>query len=159
MPTEISGATGVNKIQTGAIETGDMPTGSVLQAVESTSLDTTYITSTSFQDIDLNITITPSSTSSKVLVMADFGHTQDGGSNHDAWIQLVRGSTAITGTGHRVGYDTTGGDVGFGCHIQKLDAPNTTSATTYKVQARTSNASSQFRPHGGASIIAMEIAG
>ncbi len=134
-----------------------MPSGHIVQVVESTSMDTTTIASTSFQDLDLNVSITPSSTSSKILVMVDFGYTQDGGSNHQAYIQIVRDSTAIGN--HIVGYDTAGGDVGFGCHIQKLDAPSTTSAITYKAQARTTDASSQFRPKPSASIIAMEVSG
>jgi len=131
--------------------------GKILQVVESTSMDTTTITSTSFQDLNLSVSITPSSTSSKILVMADFAYTQDGGSNHQAYIQISRDSTAIGN--HLVGYDTPGGDVGFGCHIQKLDAPSTSSSITYKAQARTIDSLSQFRPKPSASIIAMEIAG
>ena len=134
-----------------------MPAGSVLQVVESTSMDTTTIASTSFQDIDLNVTITPSSTSSKILVMVDFAYTQDGADNQQAFIQILRDATAIGN--HIVGYDTPGGDVGFGCHIQKLDSPSSTSAITYKTQARTTYAVSQFRPKTDGSIIAMEISG
>ena len=129
--------------------------GKVGQVVESTSIDTTAITSTSFSDIDLNVTITPTATSSKVLIMIDFAYTQDGADNNLANIQMLRDSTAIGN--HHVGYDNPGGNVGFGCHIQKLDSPNTTSEVTYKTQANTQNASSQFRPVGSASIIAIEI--
>ena len=131
--------------------------GNVLQVVESTSIDTTYIASTSFQDLDLNVSITPSSSSSKILIMVSGAYTQDGVDNTLAYIQLVRDSTAIAS--HLAGYDTPGGNVGFDFYIQKLDSPATTSAITYKLQARTDNASSTFRPQGsGASIIAMEIA-
>ena len=167
MSTTINGTTGIDKIQDGTITNADINasaaiaasklsgTGKVLQVVESTSIDTTYISSTSFQDIDLNVSITPSATSSKILVMVDFGYTQDGGSNDLGLVQIVRDTTAIGN--HFVGYDSPGGNVGWGCHIQKLDSPSTTSAITYKTQARTTNASSQFRPSGSASIIAMEI--
>ena len=125
------------------------------QIIETTSIDTTAITSTSFSDIDLNVSITPRATSSKVLVMVDFAYTQDGADNNLANIQILRNSTAIGQ--HHVGYDNPGGNVGFGCHIQKLDSPNTTSEITYKTQANTQNASSQFRPIGDASMIAIEI--
>ena len=125
------------------------------QIIESTSIDTTAISSTSFSDIDLNVSITPRASSSKILVMIDFAYTQDGADNNLANIQILRDSTAIGN--HHVGYDNPGGNVGFGCHIQKLDSPGTTSEITYKTQANTQNASSQFRPVGAASIIAIEI--
>ena len=125
------------------------------QIIESTSIDTTAISSTSFSDIDLNVSITPRASSSKILVMIDFAYTQDGADNNLANIQMLRDSTAIGN--HHVGYDNPGGNVGFGCHIQKLDSPGTTSEITYKTQANTQNASSQFRPVGAASIIAIEI--
>ena len=145
------------KLEASAITGADLPTGSVLQVIESTSLDTTTIASISFQDLDLNVAITPSSTSSKILVMVDFAYTQDGGENHRGHIQILRDTTAIGN--HLVGYDSPGGDVGFGCHIQKLDAPSSTSEITYKAQARTENTSSQFRPQASGSIVVMEIAG
>jgi hypothetical protein len=44
--------------------------GKVLQVVQDTSVDSTNTTSTSYVDSDLSISITPSSTSSKVLVIA-----------------------------------------------------------------------------------------
>ena len=45
-----------------------IPTGKVLQVVQDTKLDTSYIQSTSFTDIGLSASITPSSSSNKVLV-------------------------------------------------------------------------------------------
>jgi len=129
--------------------------GKIGQVVESTSIDTTAISSTSFSDIDLNVAITPTATSSKILLMIDFAYTQDGADNNLGKIQMLRDSTAIGN--HHVGYDNPGGNVGFGCHIQKLDSPSTTSEITYKTQANTANASSQFRPVGSASIIAIEV--
>ena len=135
----------------------NFPAGSVIQVLESTSFDTTYITSTSFQDIDLNISITPRNTSSKILVMANGAYTQDGVDNTLGYVQIVRDTTAIAN--HLVGYDTPGGNVGFDWHIQKLDSPSSAVSVTYKVQARTTNATSSWRPQGNMSIIVMEIAG
>lgn len=129
--------------------------GKIGQVVESTSISTTFINSTSFTDIGLSVSITPTSTSSKVIVMADFAYTQDDLNNESGFIQISRDSTAITN--HLVGSDGAGGDLGFGCHIQKLDSPSTTSSVNYKIQARTTNSSSDFRPKGNASIIAMEV--
>ena len=77
MPTEISGATGVNKVQTGAIEYGDLPTGSVLQMVS--TQDTASATGSgtmndgSIPQIThgtefMTLAITPKSATSKLLI-------------------------------------------------------------------------------------------
>ena len=139
------------------IVASQLPAGSVVQVLESTAFDATYITSTSFQDIDLAVSITPKATSSKILVMANGSYTQDGVDNTLGYVQLVRDTTAIAN--HLVGYDTPGGNVGFDWFIQKLDSPSSSVSVTYKVQARTTNASSSWRPQGTMSIIVMEIAG
>jgi len=135
----------------------NFPAGSVIQVLESTAFDSTFITSTSFQDIDLEVSITPKATSSKILVMANGAYTQDGVDNTLGYVQLVRDTTAIAN--HLVGYDTPGGNVGFDWFIQKLDSPSSAVSVTYKVQAKTTNATSSWRPQGTMSIIVMEIAG
>jgi len=139
------------------IVASQLPAGSVVQVLESTAFDSTYITSTSFQDIDLEVSITPKATSSKILVMANGAYTQDGVDNTLGYVQLVRDTTAIAN--HLVGYDTPGGNVGFDWFIQKLDSPSSAVSVTYKVQAKTTNATSSWRPQGTMSIIVMEIAG
>ena len=106
------------------------------------------------------ISITPSATTSKIYVSAVYGATQDGGSNHYSYSQLNReesGESDVGMGGHVVWYDTAGGDTGVSVVLQKLDAPATTAALTYQVQARVQNASSGFRPKSEASIVAMEI--
>lgn len=139
------------------MSSASLPTGSVIQVLESTSFDTTYIANTSFEDIDLSVTITPQNTSSKILVMASGAYTQDGVDNTLGYVQLVRDTTPIAN--HLTGYDTPGGNVGFDWHIQKLDSPSSVVAVTYKIQARTTNATSTWRPQGNMSITVMEIAG
>ena len=142
----------------GVASWADAGGGKVLQAVQSTDLSTTAIASTTFSDIGLSVAITPSAASSKVFCTVVFSYTQDGSANALAYIQMVRDSTALTS--NNVGVDSTFGNVGWICVSQYLDSPNTTSATTYKIQAKTSNASSEFRPYYGdgyASIVCMEI--
>ena len=121
--------------------------GKILQVVQTVKTDTTSQSSSSnFQDISgISVSITPSSSSNKVLVFADLAlGSQDLSSHHLIW-RLVRDSTAIgvstsatsvdlTGTGgmHR---GTTGGNsYYFGTSKMFLDSPSTTSSTTYKVQ-------------------------
>ena len=96
MPTEISGSTGVNKIQDNTIVNADinssaaiagsklvMPTGSVLQVKQAYKTDVFSTTANSDTDITgLSISITPSSTSSKILVTSNisgFSHNGLGG--------------------------------------------------------------------------------
>jgi hypothetical protein len=117
-------------------------TGKVLQIVYADVTATTFTTTSStMTDITgLSATITPSSTSSKILiqVMMSYGpHTE----NH-AGIGLKRGSTQIgssTGaTGNQQNSITglSGTDAGTrldSVFLQYRDSPSTTSATTYQV--------------------------
>ncbi len=82
-----------SSIGSGTLSNDRLPTGSILQVLSTTKTDTfTTTTSGTFVDITgLSVTITPRSTSSKILIIAD---TQMSG-NELFFIQLVRGSTAI----------------------------------------------------------------
>jgi len=129
-------------------------TGSVLQVVSTTKTDTFSASSATFVDITgLNVTITPSATSSKVLIMV---HCAIVGTDSNLLLQLLRGSTAIyqgdasgsRGRGSMVGlYDSstgTGSYSGGANHIHFLDSPNTTSAITYKLQGSVLSGSATF---------------
>jgi len=118
--------------------------GKLLQVVSTTKSDTWSSSLTGqYQDITgFNATITPSSTSSKILV--NF-HT-NGGNNSLVKFRIVRGTTAIgiganTNVGSRT-RATTGGHThaldanrAINASMTFLDTPSTTSATTYKIQA------------------------
>jgi hypothetical protein len=106
--------------------------GKVLQVVEGTTETTVTDTTGSFVDSGLSASITPSSASSKVLVIAmqQGGHT----GNRSASFRLVRSSTniayAIYQWDNSSNADFQAATVGF----TKLDSPSTTSAVTYKTQ-------------------------
>ena len=91
MPTEISGSTGVNKIQDGTVVNADinssaaiagsklvMPTGSIVQVVSTHSTANMTTTSSSMVGTGLIATITPSSSSNKILVTIAGGRTDVG---------------------------------------------------------------------------------
>lgn len=115
----------------------------VLQTVSTNKSDTFSVSSGSYTDVTgLSVSITPSATSSKVLVFASINGSQDVGVN-DSALQLVRGSTAIA-----IG-DASGSHVQASSMFQAyfagssdfvgitfLDSPATTSSTTYKIQVR-----------------------
>jgi hypothetical protein len=116
--------------------------GKVLQVVQ-TVKDTSYSSSsTSFVDVTgLSASITPSSASNKILITCSFVTSQTG--NHFTIFNLLRGATNIgqpatsqSFTGTRSSYLPDTGNGIMNVHIQFLDSPSTTSATTYKIQAR-----------------------
>ena len=120
--------------------------GHVVQVVSATKTDKQTVTSTSFVDVsDLSVSITPSSTSSKVLVLFN-GHGGHNNTNYFLW-NIVRGSTTLAQPDGSNSYPATmnsytGDSVSNGYAIQSvngnfLDSPATTSATTYKIQVRT----------------------
>lgn len=128
--------------------------GKVLQVVSTTKADTFTASSASLVDITgLSVAITPSASSSKILIMVQCHIV---GNNSNLLLQLLRGSTAIyqgdasgsRGRGSMVGlYDSSSGTGAYGAganHLHFLDSPSTTSATTYKVQGSVLDSSTVF---------------
>jgi hypothetical protein len=113
----------------------------VVQVKSTTKSDTFTTTSTSFTDLTgLSVSITPTSASNKILVLVNLNLGSDAIGSLPRG-QLVRDSTAIgigdtSGTRARVSLvdcvDQSGLQVSSGMSF--LDSPNTTSATTYKMQ-------------------------
>jgi len=174
MPTEISGSTGVNKIQDNTIVNADinssaaiagsklvMPSGSLLQVVTSEFSTDTVTTNTSLTATGHTVSITPSSSSSKIYVML----TGSGGSSpaNGWWIgALYRGSTNIsTGMGYTQYNVSTVGNTTYSYNV--MDSPSTTSAITYQMywRANHSSVSAYYRwsDKGNPLLTAMEIAG
>jgi hypothetical protein len=118
----------------------------ILQVVSTIKTDTFSTSSTSWTDVTgLTASITPSATSSKVLVIASVTGTHDVGVQQGG-IRTMRDSTAIF-VGDTAGNRLLGNDLraasgdGTRCiSVVVLDSPNTTSATTYKIQAINSGA-------------------
>jgi len=134
---------GASQIVDGSVTSAKLSAGKVLQVVSATKTDTQSFSSSSFSDITgLSLSITPSSTSSKILV---FGYAMVAwdSANAKLGINLVRNTTNIligdaAGSRQRLtGFlylGTTCTSV-FPSAFNYLDAPSTTSATTYKIQA------------------------
>lgn len=118
--------------------------GKVLQVVMGTSTTSTSISSTSYTDTSLSATITPSSSSSKVLCF--IGQQVKLYSSQALSVmgmQLVRGSTSIYDFGTS-GVATLGVQMVGTSYTEirniisncYLDSPATTSSTTYKTQVK-----------------------
>ena len=141
-----------------------MPTGSVLQVVESVYSTASQTGANTYQDTGLTGTITPSSASSKVLVRVyqPMSGSTDTSSGRDVAYQLLRGSTVIAKGAHDITSDSgTNQRKPITNALQKLDSPNTTSAVTYKTQFKVSAGSCDVyaQQHGtSATMIVLEIA-
>jgi hypothetical protein len=109
----------------------------VLQVVSANySTQTTNATGT-YADTGLTATITPSATSSKILVLVNQAGVTKGGANAASGcdLKLLRGATDISQFGYAAGYTGAAGSNYVGCQTSMyLDSPATTSATTYKTQ-------------------------
>jgi len=162
MPTTISGTTGVSLVQpsitiatptltsptisgtVSGLTSASLPAGSVVQVVQATYSTTTSTTGTTYVDTGLTASITPASSSNKILVIVHQAECTNTNSNIGIRLQLVRNSTSI------IIFATPGG---YGAAFLNatistayLDSPATTSAVTYKTQFRLND------PTGTASV-------
>jgi len=198
MPITIAGSGTITGISAGGLPDGVITTddiaasaitrakmgyaGAILQVVSTTKTDTFSTASASMTDVTgLSVSITPVSTSSKILILLSLNLVGTNGVTNAAY-QLMRGSTAIcigdaassrpqvsgmvVYTPDSNGYATISGNF--------LDSPSTTSATTYKVQIvsgsgasgtayvnRTqndTNAANFYNSRGASTITVMEVA-
>jgi hypothetical protein len=152
---------------TQTIPKGTLPTGAVLQVLQTTTSTNTATTSTSYADAtNLTVTITPSSATSKVLVTCDLACYIQADNVTVGGVRIVRDGTAIY-TDDRYMFDSVNANVGFGMHgpFIYLDSPATTSAVVYKIQIkRTTSAGTSYafqingQSGNTSSITLMEIA-
>jgi hypothetical protein len=149
---------------TGKLASSSMPTGSVLQVVQGLYATQVLSTSLTYADTGLTATITPSSTSNKILVLvtAD-GVYASGGANAISAFRIVKNGSSLYEFGNGGNGATPTLTILTGsCSVNYLDSPATISATTYKLQIQNKYATgtvgvSTF--NGAQSITLMEIKG
>jgi len=113
----------------------------VRQVVSATTSTEVIVASTTFTDTTLTASITPSSTSSKILVLICQSYFYSSSSTaHGMGLKIFRGSTVILdpladSTGPYSYYTNTSGSYGKASY-SLLDSPSTTSSVTYKTQGR-----------------------
>jgi len=141
---------------------GGPTAGQVIQVVTDTDSTERATTSTTFVDVTgVSVSITPSSASNKIFVIATGGGGLDGSAL--AYYTIVRDSTNLgNSTKGMMVIRGNSGSVYAGATMSVLDSPNTTSSITYKVQFRsTSGSVNAFWNYdeGKSSITVMEIKG
>ena len=180
MALELNGTTGVSLVQDGVVTAADLasgaitsaalPAGSVIQVVQNEQTIARFsTTSTSFQNTGFFVNITPTSTSNKILVLANWVGIINGANS--AYATIYRDSTDLAADWSSTeglgwyGYNTVGG-IWQPVMVSVLDAPATTSQVTYKLYGRSGNASltatfgrnSVSGTKNQVNIVAMEIA-
>lgn len=137
--------------------------GTVLQVVNATYSTQTSSSSSSYADTGLTASITPTSSSNKILVLVDVAGVYKFSSDTGCSLKLLRGATDLIVFAEEAGY--TGSVLTNLVGTQScnyLDSPATTSATTYKVQFKSAANSATVRVQGisaTSTITLMEIAG
>jgi hypothetical protein len=160
------GSTGNILTVAGGVPVWAAPTGGgkVLQVVSAVYSTSTGITTTSYADTGLTATITPSSATSKILVLISQAITLSGGTVSGGAVKIVRGATdiyTVAGTNNQAflaGEVAANSYNGGSSAFNYLDSPATTSATTYKTQGRRNASSSSvmtFNPDGASSSITL----
>tara|TARA_B100000614_G_scaffold243583_1_gene246950 strand:- start:295 stop:807 length:513 start_codon:yes stop_codon:yes gene_type:complete len=121
-------------------------------------------TSTSYVDTGLQVLITPSSSSNKILISSSFTLYNSGG--HNMKITATRNHSGISETD--LATNTNGGfsqlhtptaAIGSGGSFSFLDSPSTTNEITYKIRAKVSGGTGYFSISGDSLVQVMEIAG
>ena len=137
--------------------------GKILQVDQQVRTDTTSTGSSTYADI-FTVTLTPTSSSSKFLVMADIKISYSSYTAAVMWkfVRTVSGTSTdlfigdADGNRSRCTWGTEeGGHNNSAVYVIDstngifLDSPNTTSATTYKVQWKTEQATAYLNRTGG----------
>ena len=140
--------------------------GKILQVVQASTTSTVATSSSSFGDTALSASITPSSTSSKVVVLLTQNtriasitgsHNDIGGAT-----RLMRGATVLLNqingpSMYLGGLSPNGTEARHTITAAYLDSPATTSATTYKPQIKVNYTSTSYEAIEFQTLILMEV--
>jgi len=137
-------------------------TGRVLQVVNTTGTTQRSTNNTSFTGPGYSVAITPSATSSKILIIfSSSGYADTTGES--SIYTLYRDSTNLGDSSNgNIKFTNGGSNLEYGMNFQVYDSPSSTSAITYGIYQRATggNAISYFsRSSIPSYLTAMEIAG
>jgi len=129
-------------IASGAKTSGFGKIGQVIQTSLTDNNQT--LNTTTFTDLtNLTVSITPTSTSSKILITSAIQVALDDSSGARAYMRLLRGTDVIQTLAGIT--DNNVSSQGENYVFNFLDSPNSTSSQTYKVQAKSTNSSLDIR--------------
>ena len=134
--------------------------GKVLQVVSDFSATRVSVSTSTWTDVGLSVSITPSATTSKILLISS-PFTLISGATATLGIRITRGSTGLIAFENIT--ERWNHDQGQSISLTYIDSPRTTSSTTYTVQGNRSAGSGtcyfiqDAATTGGSSLIALEI--
>jgi hypothetical protein len=147
-------------LASGVPSAAKLPAGSVIQVVQGI-LSSNYSTnSTSFNAIGANATITPTSSSNRILLLASVGVGVSASNYVD--LTIFRDSTNLAGSFGFITTYSSAVTLSACQNFNYVDSPATTSAITYSIRMRTQTGVGYGVVNGSGqlcTIIAMEIAG
>ena len=134
--------------------------GKVLQVVSATTSTGASTSTATYLDSNLTASITPSSATSKVLVLFHQNGCSRGATNNTTgfYLRLLRGATEIFVPAQDWAYTNTNlAFIGGTISGAYLDSPSTTSSTTYKTQFKpgTTGLSTSVQESSSASVITL----
>ena len=141
----------------GAIAVG---AGTIVQVVQSVYGTRTAVTSTTLTDIGLGASITPTSSSNKILMWVSIPIEFSGSGVHGLDIHLYRGGSSIVMFADDDYYQISVNQR-FTYNYHYMDSPATTSSTTYEIyvreifSGRTSNFNSHTTGNNNSSIMTL----
>ena len=117
--------------------------GTVLQVLNMRTDGGRSTASTSLVDTDMTLTITPKATNSKILVWANLYEVFTASTNTSCMVAINRGGSIIGDHQGATLFYQPANQYGH-IQIQYYDEPSTTSATTYKMQYKSSNGNTVY---------------
>ena len=134
----------------GAIDTSHLASGvggKVLQVVSANYATEWSSTTDTYADTGLTATITPSATSSKILVLCNQNGCGKSANNASLRLHLYRDVTKLADFGEDLGYTNTAENWNMvgSASISYLDSPSSTSALVYKTQGNNNTATGSVR--------------
>ena len=155
MPIAIYGSGTVTGLAVGGLPDGTVDAdtlaagagGKILQAVTASTTTQVETTSTTYADTNLSKTITPTSSSNKVLVKVALCSQAYATNSTSLGIRLLRGSTVMYTNNEYHWHNVKAAiNLFYNSYFEFLDSPGTTSGVTYKIQGaryRVSNGTQQ----------------
>ena len=158
-----NGSVGASQLADGAVTSAKLASGvggKVLQVITATDDTERTTTSTSFVtgSNTLSISITPSSASNKVFVIAN--HDLNNATNRvNTFATIYRDSTNLGNSNGLSAIHIVDTDGKFHTAYSCLDSPSSTSALTYQVYFKCSSGTASLNKSARGTITAFEIAG
>jgi hypothetical protein len=129
--------------------------------VTGTTTTDTSTTSTSSQNTSLDATITPTSATSKVLIIVQVQNFQSNENSGISVLNVHRGDasgTLLAVESSRYFYEDGTGYRSDGAALVVVDSPATTSATTYTLTIRSTNSPNTAKVSGRQNMVLIEVA-